>query len=158
MRAVRRIVYAIILAILALLAAAIVVKHNQRAIAQVALDRIYDRTGFEIRISGTRMAFGAHLGVVLEHPQVFSGAQQVAQLDDIRAALSYRAILHNSGLPLYRLILYHPLLTLPAKSTNTIALVGGIPRLDPTAVKTLQAGLDALSDTVMQVEVIDAGL
>jgi hypothetical protein len=156
MRAVRLIAYAILFAIVAFATAATIIQRNQGAIAAIALARIHDRTGFEVRITGTRMGFGSHLVVVLEHPRVFSGTQQIAQLDDIRAALSYRAIAHNSGLPLYRLILYRPHVTIPVNRADVT--VGGVPRLDPHAVETLKWGLDALSDTAMQVEVIDAGL
>src|SRR5258708_14190203 len=103
MRAVRLIAYTILFAIVVCVTAAMIIERNQGAIAALALARIHDRTGFEIRISGTRMGFGTHLVVVLKHPRAFSGGQQIPPLTDIPAPTSSRRLAPNSGLPAYPL-------------------------------------------------------
>lgn len=133
-----------------------VVVRNQTRIAEVALDRIHQRTGFQIRIAGTRIGFGTRLAVVLERPRVLHDGVEVATLQDIRAVLSYRAIILHAGLPLARLVLDYPRARVPLPRTNVT--IGDLLRLDAQAVTTLNWALDALSDTASQVDVIDAAL
>ena len=156
MRAVRLTAYTLLILTAALVTAVVVIARNQRQIAEFALAQIHDRTGLEIQITGTRMGFGTHLTVVLANPRVVYSGKELARLDDIRAALSYRAIVHNYGLPLYRLTLDHPRIKLPVHQADVT--VGGIPRLDPKMANGLKRGLDALSGTTMQVDINDAAL
>ena len=156
MRAWRFLGYAVVLAVAVIVTAVVAVRRNQSAIAEIALARIRDRTGLDIRITGTRIAFGSHLVVVLTQPRVLREGAEVARLKDIRAVLSYRAILHNSGLPLDRLVLDEPRARIPANSANVTP--GGIAHFDAAAVIALRHALESLSDTVQHVEVVDAAL
>jgi hypothetical protein len=155
-KALRFVAYGLLLIVAAFTTAVIVVVRNQDKIAEIALAIIHQRTGFEVRITGTRMGFGTHFVMVLEHPRVMAGGVEVATLDDIRAVLSLRAILHNSGLPLARLVLDRPHVKIPTSGESVT--IGGIPRLDARATSALKWALDALSDTTNQVDVLGAVL
>ncbi|HVN91398.1 MAG TPA: AsmA-like C-terminal domain-containing protein [Candidatus Binataceae bacterium] len=153
MRALRLLGYALLTIFAVIVAAAFFVYHNQRRIAELALAQIHQRTGCDIQISGTQLDIGSRLSVVLKNPRVLFRGQEVARLENIRAILNFRSLIHNYGLPLYRLGLDRPKVTLPARQADVT--VAGIPRLDAKAVDALKQGLDALSDTAMQVDVYD---
>jgi AsmA-like protein len=156
MRRLRFIAYAALLLIIVVVTAVTMVIRNQAAIAQIALGRIHERTGLDIQITGTRIALGSHLVVVLEHPRVLSSGVEIARLKDIRAVLGYRAILRHNGLPLHRLVLDEPRAKLPANSANVTA--GGIAHFDAAAATVLLHALNALSDTVQHADVVDGVL
>jgi hypothetical protein len=156
MKALRFIAYGLLLMVAAFATAVVAVVRNQDKIAEIALAIIHQRTGFEVRITGTRMGFGTHFVMVLEHPRVLAGGVEVATVDDIRAVLSLRAILHSSGLPLARLVLDHPRVKIPMSGESVT--IGGIPRLDARGTSTLKLALDALSGTTNQVDVLGAVL
>jgi hypothetical protein len=153
MRILKLCIYALLLLVIALALAFFVAIRNENRIAQLALARIYDRTGLEITISGTRIGFGTHLAIILEDPRVSMRGAPVGSLQAIRASLNYIAIFRRSGLPLARLELDRPRVQLPARALEITT--GGIPRLDANALKVLNWGLDALSDTVQRFDVID---
>ncbi len=156
MKALRFIGYFLLFALIIFVTALTLVVRNQSKIAEIALARIYNRTGLAIRIAGTRVGLGTHLVVILEQPRVAANGVEMATLDDIRAVLSYGAIFRNSGLPLAQLVLDHPRAKVPVRAAS--ATIGGLPRLDTQAVTTLKWALDALSDTALQVDVVDAVL
>ena len=155
-RTLRLIAYVLLLAGVAFIASLTFLVHNQDKIVAIALSRIQDRSGLVIRVAGTRIGFGTHLVVVLEHPRVERNGAEVATLDDIRAVLSYGAIFHNSGLPLARLVLEHPQVRLPVHASEVTVV--GVPPFDVHDVANLQLALDALSDTTSEVDANDGVL
>lgn len=153
MRAVRISVYALLI-IVAILATAIVIAAlNKTRIANFVLSRIRDRTGIDIRISGTRLDIGSQIVVILENPRVFAASQEVARLQDIRAVLTFPAIICNGGLPIQRLVLDQPHVMVPSAGGN---LSGKLPQIDSELVQQLQSGLTRLADTVTHIVLIDA--
>jgi hypothetical protein len=155
-KALRFIGYILLLVLVSFFTALILVVRNQHAIAEIALARVQARTGLAIRIAGTRIGLGTHLVVVLEQPRIETNGLEVATLDNIRAVLTYRSIFLNSGLPLAQLVLDHPRIKVPARATG--ATLVNIPRLDRQSITTLKSALDTLSDTALQVDVVNAAL
>jgi len=129
---------------------------NRNLLVRSVLARIGQRTGFQINVSGTRLRFRNHLIIVLENPQVLMGGHEIARLTDILAVVSYHTLLHGNGLPLYSIVLDHPVVRIPARTAGVTA--GGLPRLDASAVETLKWGLDAISDVALRLEVDEAAL
>ncbi len=156
MRILRFCAYALLLILVALVTTFFVVIRNENRIAEFALARIYNRTGLKITITGTKIGFGTHLAVILENPRVSMKDNPIGTLRAIRASLSYSVMLRRSGLPLARLELDNPLVQLPARAAEVTT--GGIPRLDANTVKTLNWGLNALSDAAQRVDVVDGAL
>ncbi|HLW70273.1 MAG TPA: AsmA-like C-terminal domain-containing protein [Candidatus Binataceae bacterium] len=156
MRRLRFVGYALLLAVAVGVTAGVVAVRNQATIAKIVLGRIRDHTGFDIQISGTRVAFNRRLEVVLEHPRVLRAGVEVARLKEIRAVLGYRAVFRNAGLPVYELGFEQPLARVPAGGANFAA--DGFAHLDAPAIKALSETLDALSDTVQHIKVNEATL
>jgi hypothetical protein len=150
LRALRLIAYVLLLAGVAFITSLTFLVRNQDKIVAIALGRIQDRTGLVILVAGTRIGFGTHLVVVLEHPRVERNGAEVATLDDIRAVLSYSAIFHNSGLPLARLVLDRPQVRLPVLASGVTVV--GVPPFAVHDVANLQWALDALSDISSEVD------
>ncbi len=130
--------------------------HNQARLVGIALAAIDERTGLSITPANSRLIFRNHLVVLLEHPRVTMGGREVAHLADIRAVVSYHALLYQNGLPLYALILDRANLQVPEGATNVS--VAGLPRLDVQTVTRLKRWLDTVSDIIQRLEVIDSSL
>lgn len=130
--------------------------HNQARIIRLVLARIYVETGYNIVPSGARIAFRSHLVLLLQKPHIYLGGDEVAQLDDVRAVVSYHAIFYSSGLPLHALALDHPIVRIPASVAGVTP--HGLPKPDVEAVARLKWALDAISDVAQRVEIVDAAL
>src|SRR5690348_4097924 len=106
MRLLRLLVVGAATAAAAALAAGIYVLYNQTRLVELMLAQISERTGLKIVISSAHLAFHSHLIVILEKPRVLKDGGEVARLRQIRAVLSYHALVYRNGLPLYELSLY----------------------------------------------------
>src|SRR2546428_5315471 len=122
--------------------------HNQARLVGIALAAINQRTGLDITPANSRLIFRNHLVVLLENPRVMMGGREVAHLADIRAVVSYRALLSRNGLPLYALILDRANLQVPKDATNVS--IAELPRLDLQMVTRLKHWLDAVSDIIQR--------
>lgn len=156
MRIFRILMAALLLALVGAGAVAWYAIHNQARLVEIALAAIDERTGLEITPASSRLIFRNHLVVLLEHPRVMMGGREVARLADIRAVISYHALLYQNGLPLYALMLDRANLQVPRDATNVS--VAGLPRLDLQTVTRLKRWLDTVSDVIQRLEVIDSSL
>jgi len=87
--------------------------HNQQRIVSFILRNIRERTGVEIYVDSSRLAFRSHLLVVLEHPVIRTEQHEIVRMEEMRAALNYNAIIFHLGLPLYSITFVSPVVTLP---------------------------------------------
>ncbi|HZP46442.1 MAG TPA: AsmA-like C-terminal region-containing protein [Candidatus Binataceae bacterium] len=153
MRAVRLLLYAVALLAMVIASAFMLAIRNEDRIAGLILARIHDRTGVDVRVSRTRLGISSKLVVILEHPEIFADGHQVARLTDIRAVLSFSAILRNHGLPVERLVLDQPVILLPPAQ---VSFLPELSLLDSELVARVQAALAGLTDTVESLDLIDA--
>jgi len=156
MRFVRKLVASLLVVIIVAGGAAAIVLHNRAGIVRIVLAQINAATGLNIVPAGTHVAFGNHLVVRLVHPRIYLHGVEVARVDDLRAVISYHAIVHSNGLPLYALALDHPIFRVPASLAGVTP--AGLPKPDVNAANRLLAALDALSGVTHRVELFNAVL
>jgi hypothetical protein len=143
----------LVLCVLALgLAAAII--HNQERLVNAVLHHIEESTGYQIAAAGSRLRFGVHLNLVLEHPRVRHAGRELVNADSIRVVVSYHALIWNNGLPLRRILVIRPQIRTPA-SSSAFSLAA-LPRLDNAAVQAMAHELREFSGLVERLTVADA--
>src|SRR5215471_2573155 len=103
-----------------------VVIHNQAEIVSLVLRHIQDRTGYQILASDSRLRFGAHLDVAIDHPRILHDGQELFSSERIHALLSYHALIWSSGLPLRGVVVIRPQIRVPA-APGTLSLAA-LPR------------------------------
>ncbi|MEA2649351.1 MAG: hypothetical protein QOG61_1786 [Candidatus Binataceae bacterium] len=156
MRLVRILVAAMLVGVMLLGGAIAIAWRNQDRLIQVVLTRIHAETGYDVVPTGSRLAIRSHLVVLLENPRVYLNGVEVAQVDDLRAVISFHSIFNSNGLPLHAIVLDHPRVRMPA------ALAGvtphGFPKPDIEVVNRVKWALDAISDVAQRIEIINAAL
>lgn len=133
-----------------------IVWRNQDRLIQVVLTRIHAETGYDIVPTGARLTIRNHLVVLLEQPRIYLSGVEVAQVDDLRAVISFHSIFNSNGLPLYALALDHPRVRIPASLAGVTP--HGFPKPDIEVVNKVKWALDAVSDVAQRVEIVDAAL
>ena len=150
MRLVRILVAAMLVGVMLLGGAIAIAWRNQDRLIQVVLTRIHAETGYDVVPTGSRLAIRSHLVVLLENPRVYLNGVEVAQVDDLRAVISFHSIFNSNGLPLHAIVLDHPRVRMPA------ALAGvtphGFPKPDIEVVNRVKWALDAISDVAQRIE------
>jgi hypothetical protein len=132
----------ILVTIMVLLAAAAVgVYVNRASLVRAVLVAVRSRTGLEIAYSGSHLRLSSHLEITLENPRVISGSSELVNLERVRAAISYHALIFSYGMPLYALTLDTPDITVPMST----AQLGALPLPQPGA-QAVQGVLIALRD------------
>jgi hypothetical protein len=130
---------------------------HQSQLIRLVLVQIAQRTGLEIEVSGTRLGLGARLVVVLEHPRVVIDHKEAARLGAIRAAFSYWALLHRTGLPLYSLVFERGSITLTGPS-NSSELWNLRTASEISQIKALELYLERLASVSRRFELEDISL
>jgi AsmA-like protein len=152
-----RILIAILMASVILIGGAFAIAwRNQDRLIQVVLTRIHAETGYDIVPAGARLAIRSHLEVLLEKPRIYLNGVEVAQVDDLRAVVSFHSILGGNGLPLHALALDHPRVRMPAGLAGVTP--HGFPKPDVEVVNKVKWVLDAISDVSQRIEIVDAAL
>jgi len=152
-----RIVIAILMASVILVGGAFAIAwRNQDRLIQVVLTRIHAETGYDIVPAGARLAIRSHLEVLLEKPHIYLNGVEVAQVDDLRAVVSFHSIFGGNGLPLHALALDYPRMRIPASLAGVTP--HGFPKPDIEAVNKVKWILDAISDVAQRVEIVNAAL
>lgn len=129
---------------------------NQDRLIQVVLTRIHAETGYDIVPAGAHLAIRSHLEVLLEKPRIYLNGVEVAQVDDLRAVVSFHSIFNSNGLPLYALALDHPRVRMLASLAGVTP--HGFPKPDIEVVNKVKWALDAVSDVAQRIEIVDAAL
>jgi hypothetical protein len=127
---------------------------NQSRIVVYVLASIRNRTGVDIIPRASSVHLGTHLIVVLDQPQVIANGHEIVKLKSLRALVSYHSILVSSGLPLYRLTVTSPEITLPVASSDAAAVP--MPRPGAQTISALQDVLHALARIAWRIDTIDA--
>ena len=122
--------------VLLLILAGYIAYRNQDRLVKLVLDRIEARSGFGIAIASAGLSFNSHLVVILEKPRILNKGVEIAHFDELRAVISYHALLYTNGLPLFSLALINPSVTVPPQFLSGGS---GLPRLDPQAPDQLRA-------------------
>ncbi|HEY2524392.1 MAG TPA: AsmA-like C-terminal domain-containing protein [Candidatus Binataceae bacterium] len=141
------------LAVLLAAAAAIAVR-NQARLIRLVIRHIQEQSGYQIVASDGWLQFGAHLGVVLEHPSIMHEGRELVRAERVRVYLSYHALIWNGGLPLRALVVIGPQLRVPASS----AALGPqlLPRPNGPAIREVAQEFREFSGLVERVTIADA--
>jgi AsmA-like protein len=152
-----RILIAILMVVVILVGGAFAIAwRNQDRLIQLVLTRIHVETGYDIVPAGARIVIRNHLVVLLEKPRIYLNGVEVAQVDDLRAVVSFHSIVSSNGLPLYALALDHPRVRIPAGLAGVTP--HGFPKPDIEVVNRVKWALDAISDVAQRIEIVDAAL
>ncbi len=108
MRLLRAAAIALLVLVALLSAAAAVAIHNQAHLISLVLQRIQERSGYRIVASNTRLHFGTHLDVVLDHPSIQHLGRELIHSESVSVVVSYHALIWNGGLPLRALVVVRP--------------------------------------------------
>lgn len=146
---------AIVLLVLAAACAGILYLNQQRLIAAV-LSNVKQQTGIEILPESSHLEVRRHLVVVLEHPRVVSETRELLTLGQIRAVVSYHSILSTRGLPLYDLVLAHPVLRAPFNLSSVSA--GAAARPDAETIRQVLSELGKLAGISKRVDIVELKL
>jgi len=144
-----------LLVLVALLSAAVaVLMHNQAQLISLVLQRIQQRTGYQIVASDARLRFGTHLEVVLEHPSIQHHGRELIHSESVLVYLSYHALIWSSGLPLRSLVVVRPDL---GTSLNSSALGPSIvPRPDTAATRAVAQELREFTGLIERLTIANA--
>src|SRR5579863_606649 len=108
MRLVRAAAIALLSLAVLVAAAVVIAMRNQARLISLVIRHIQEQSGYQIAASGQSLHFGAHLGVVLEHPSFMHDGRELIHAERVRVYLSYHALIWNGGLPLRALVVIGP--------------------------------------------------
>jgi hypothetical protein len=135
MRLLRAAAIALLVLVALLSAAAAVAIHNQAHLIGLVLQRIQERSGYRIVASNTRLHFGTHLDVVLDHPSIQHLGRELIHSESVSVVVSYHALIWSGGLPLRAVVVVRPDL---GTALNSGALGSTIvPRPDTVATRAV---------------------
>ncbi|MGC1677454.1 MAG: AsmA-like C-terminal domain-containing protein [Candidatus Binataceae bacterium] len=145
----------VILSIVVLAAAgAVGVYVNRARLVDAMLTAVKNRTGLEIAASASHIRLRNHLVIELDDPHVVSGSHELVKLSQIRATISYHALLFSRGMPLYGLTLENPDITVPMSSSQLTSVP--LPRPGAEAVQGLLIPLHDLGNVTWRVKINNA--
>src|SRR5277367_2159442 len=144
-----------LLLLAALLAVAVaVVMRNQGQLTGLVLKHIEERSGYRIVTSDTRLHFGTHLEVILDHPIIHHHGRELIRSESVRVLLSYHALIWNGGLPLRGLVVVRPQLR---ATVNSAALGPSIvPEPDVAGTRALAQEFREFTGLVERVTIANA--
>jgi hypothetical protein len=134
----------------ALALTAYVVYLNQSRVVEFILSRLSTRTGLQLKFDSVRLHFGGHLAVILLRPRLVEDGSNIAQLEELRAVISYHSLVASNGLPLRALALIAPRLNAPREDYSTANTI--IPRPGPQIPAYLHALLKRIAAVARKIE------
>ncbi len=134
---------------------AAVVLHNQARLISLVLRRIQQSSGYQIIASGERLHFGPHLSVLLDHPRILHGGQELIRSERVRVYLSYHALIWNNGLPLRAVVIVGPQLRASAARGGAWRSAA-LSRADTATVRAMAAEFRDFSGLVERVTIANA--
>jgi hypothetical protein len=144
-----------LLVLVALLSTAVaVVMHNQAHLIGLVLQRIQERSGYQIVASDTRLHFGTHLEVVLDHPSIEHLGRELIHSESVRVFVSYHALIWNGGLPLRALVVVRPELGTTLDSGTLGPSM--VPRPDTAATRAVAQELREFTGLVERLTIANA--
>jgi len=144
-----------LLSLAALLSAAVAIMlHNQAHLIGLVLQHIQERSGYQIVASDSRLRFGTHLSVFLEHPSILRDGRELVRSERVRVYLSYHALIWSSGLPLRALVVVRPEL----RTSATAGALGAnmLPHPDAPAIRALAEQFRKFTGLVERVTIASA--
>lgn len=153
MRVARILIVAALLLIVAVGVVATLALRHQTRLVRMVLAQINSRTGFDIKINKSRLAFHEHLVLILVQPRVFSKGREIARARDIRAVIGYHSLIYTSGLPLHAIEIDSPQVELPSGFANT-----SFRQPDRQTVGALSRHLDSISSVAQRIDINNATL
>jgi len=156
MKVLRLAAIALTIICLALAIAGAIALHNQARLIAMVLNRVQQRTGYELAAENARLRFGTHLNVIFEHPSIRRDGRELMRSERVRVLVSYHALVWNQGLPLRGLIIVRPDVRMPTGSGALDFRV--LPRVDAPLVRALGEGFRRFTGLVERVTIADARL
>lgn len=155
MRVIRILARALLLVALIGAAIAVAVAYEQDRILAFMLAKVKADTGLQVEASGGRLALRTHLLVALQNPKLLAEGREIAEATQLRALISYHALIFDGGMPLFVLAMDRPELKVePGVSVAALAP----PRLDASTPKALAGFLSAVSSVARRIEVTEGKL
>jgi len=130
------------------------VMHNQAAVVSLVLRHVQERTGYQILAADSRLRFGVHLNVVLDHASIRHDGQELFSSERVHVILSYHALIWSNGLPLRGVIVTRPQFRAPVAPGS--ASLATLPRPDSSMLRTVAAEFRDFSGLVERVTIADA--
>jgi AsmA-like C-terminal region len=144
-----------LLVLVALLSAAVVVvMHNHAHLIGLVLQRIQEHSGYQIVANDTRLHFGTHLEVVLDHPSIQHLGRELIHSESVRVFVSYHALIWNGGLPLRALVVVRPELGTTLDSGTLGPSM--VPRPDTAATRAVAQELSEFTGLVERFTIANA--
>lgn len=126
---------------------------NQARIQQYIVSEVRARSRLELRVSGARLVLASHPGLVLDNPQVFDGATELARARRIVIFAGYHALVQRRALPLSSVEIDYPEVKLPLSQG---AAWGSALQPDEDAVHALQDGFRRMGLVTRRLKIVEA--
>lgn len=134
--------------------AALTVHLNQDRIMHRVMEGVYERTGYRITAAATHIHLSSHLVLDFDQPGISKDGHSLAQLEKLRAVVSYHSLVYGGGMPLFSLVLVRPQFQLPAGASFAVSTP--LPRIGVELVSTIIKLLNGLERAAWRIETIDA--
>ena len=139
------------LLLLAGISVAILTIYFRQSIARLVVSQIEAQAGIQLLSASTHIEFTPRLTLQFDEAEVREQQQSLVRLKSLELVFSYRVLLKRTGLPLYRIVLDHPVFHLPPSIQHPVA-----PRLDTAAVQSIEESLATLSHLTRHLDIFGA--